>query len=104
MESYLPTEIGASHARTLYLKETEAPAGYDRDKIVHTVVITKSIDVFLDSVTNSFVNKTIYGIEIDGANAANIVNQKRMGPDEREDGKIDIAVVDQDGAPLTGSL
>ena len=103
LESYLPTEIGASHARTLYLKETEAPAGYERDKIVHTVVITKSIDVFLDSVTNSFVNKTIYGIEIDGANAANIVNEKRTGPDEREDGKIDITVVDQDGAPLTGS-
>ena len=100
---YLPAETGADHARTLYLKQTEAQAGYDIDETTHRVVITKTITEQLDETENKKTITTSYEITVDEANATNIVNQKRTGPDEREDGKINIAVVDQNGAPLTGS-
>ena len=100
---YLPTETGTDHARTLYLKQTEAQAGYDIDENIHRVVITKTITEQLDETENKKTITTSYGITIDEANAVNIVNQKRMGEEDRKDGSIAVTVTDSNGAELSGS-
>ena len=100
---YLPTETGTDHARTLYLKQTEAQAGYDIDENIHRVVITKTITEQLDETENKKTITTSYGITIDEANAVNIVNQKRMGEEERKDGEIAVTVTDSNGAGLSES-
>ena len=100
---YLPTETGTDHARTLYLKQTEAQAGYDIDENIHRVVITKTITEQLDETENKKTITTSYGITIAEANAVNIVNQKRMGEEERKDGEIAVTVTDSNGAGLSES-
>ena len=100
---YLPTETGADHARTLYLKQTEVQTGYDRDENTHRVVITKTITEQLDETENKKTITTSYGITIDGANAVNIINPKLMGEEERKDGEIAVTVTDSNGAGLSES-
>ena len=101
LASCLPTITGVDNATVLYLKQIEAPAGYDVDTEMHTVVITKTIRTDLDEESNTYVTTIAYGITIDGKTAIDIVNTKRT-KEERVDENIIIATKDQDGTPLSG--
>ena len=102
LASYMPTVMGADNATTLYLKQIEAPAGYNADTIVHPVVITKYVGTELNEGLNTYVMTTTYGITIDGESETDITNTKRT-KEERIDGSVTITTKDQDGAELSGS-
>ena len=103
LEKYLPKGTEPDSSVTLYLKETEAQAGYNVNTTIHPVVITKSVVESLNTDVNEFIITTTYGITIDEAIAVNIENQKRMGKEKREDGSVVVTVTDSNGAELSGS-
>ena len=97
LADYLPE---AGKEKELTLKETSAPAGYEKDDTAYTVKLTAaSEEAIQDGV---FVTTTTYGITIDGKSSADITNDKKTGND-REDSQITINKQDQDGEALNGA-
>ena len=100
LTNYLPTTDGGSV--TLYLKETEAPTGYQLDSTIHNVVITTAISgPIYDLTLKKFVTTTTYTMTIDGVETEDINNT----PDT-DTARVDnsVTVYKTDGSnPLDGA-
>ena len=77
MAEHLPANDGDSV--TLYLKETATKEGYDLDDHAYPVVITKTVETYLDEETNTYITKTTYGITIDSASSKDVTNTRKKG-------------------------
>ena len=97
---YLPTENGGTE--TLHLKETKAPAGYNKDTTAHPVVITTTIGTEYDADQDKYITTTTYEMTIDGKAEIDVTNTQKTGED-RVDDSVTITKKDQDGAALNGA-
>ena len=103
---------GETLDKTLTLKETQAPAGYQGTDTEYTVTIHGEGHEELESNTDEETAKygngkiynvvTTYTITIEGSDSVTVVNTKKTA-DEREDAVVTVKKVDQDGDALKGA-
>ena len=73
--AYLRDLLANVDSLTLYLKETEAPAGYTPSDTIYTITITKTVTGPVRNIAkDAFVTTTTYGMTIDGNPAVDVPN------------------------------
>ena len=99
LASVLPV---AGSSVKLYVIETEAPAGYEKDDTAHELLISASEDTAYNSEKDAYITTTTYTITIDGGSNAVVTNTKKTG-EARVDNQITLTKKDQDGEKLDGA-